>query len=106
MTVWVTIECPHCHNTEVTKYGKSPVGKKRYHCQTSDCHYRTFVLSQTYSGRTREVKRQIVEMTLNGSGVRDIARLLHISHTTVIQEIKKTCTAQASKSKPLAVAKT
>jgi hypothetical protein len=28
-------------------------------------------------------------MTLNGSGVRDIARVLHISSTTVIQELKK-----------------
>jgi len=52
--------------------------------------YRTFVLSQTYPGRTQQVKQQIVEMTLNGSGVRDIARVLHVSSTTVIQELKKT----------------
>jgi len=31
----------------------------------------------------------IVEMTLNGSGVRDIARVLQISPTTVIGELKK-----------------
>ncbi|MBV9386940.1 MAG: hypothetical protein JOZ78_10985 [Chroococcidiopsidaceae cyanobacterium CP_BM_ER_R8_30] len=37
------------------------------------------VLPQTYPGRTREVKQQIVEMTLDGSGVRDIARVLHVS---------------------------
>jgi hypothetical protein len=30
-----------------------------------------------------------VEVTLNGSGVRDIARVLHVSPTTVIQELKK-----------------
>jgi transposase-like protein len=36
-----------------------------------------------------EVKRQIVEMTLNGSGVREIARVLHVSPTTVIEELKK-----------------
>jgi DNA-binding NarL/FixJ family response regulator len=29
-------------------------------------------------------------MTLNGSGVRDIAWVLHVSPTTVIQELKKT----------------
>ncbi len=63
MTVWVAIESPHCHRTEVTKYGKSPVGKQRYRCQNADCPYRTFVLTQTYPGRTREVKQQIVEMT-------------------------------------------
>jgi len=64
------------------------------------------VLDQTYPGRTRQVKQQIVEMTLNGSGVRDIARVLHVSPTTVIQELKKTHTPQASESKTLAVAKT
>ena len=54
------------------------------------CPYRTFVLTQNYPGRTRQVKQQIVEMTLNGSGVRDIARVLHTSPTTVINEFKKT----------------
>lgn len=54
----------------------------------------------------RQVKQQIVEMTLNGSGVRDIARVLHVSFTTVIQELKKTRTPQASESEALAVAKT
>jgi len=35
------------------------------------------------------VKQQIVEMTLNGSGVRDIARVLHVSTSTVMRELKK-----------------
>jgi len=106
MTVWLAVECPHCHSTEVVKHGKSPVGKQRYRCQNSECPYRTFVLSQTYPGRTQQVKQQIVEMTLNGSGVRDIARVLHVSPTTVIQELKKTRTPQASESETLEVVKT
>ena len=111
MTVLVAIECPHCQSTKVTKYGKSPVGKQRYRCQNADCPYRTFVLSQfvlsqTYPGRTRQVKQQIVEMTLNGSGVRDIARVLHVSPTTVIQELKKTHSPQASEPKTSTAAKT
>jgi transposase-like protein len=40
------------------------------------------------------VKRQIVEMTLNGSGVRDIARVLQVGPNTVIKELKKTATAK------------
>jgi hypothetical protein len=36
-----------------------------------------------------EVKQQILEMTVNGRGIRDIARVLHIGPTTVIQELKK-----------------
>jgi DNA invertase Pin-like site-specific DNA recombinase len=43
----------------------------------------------SYPGRRREIKQQIVEMTLNGSGVRDIARVLYVSTATVIQELKK-----------------
>ena len=47
---------------------------------------RTFILNLSYPGRTASVKQQIVDMTLNGSGVRDIARVLHISTRTVIAE--------------------
>jgi insertion element IS1 protein InsB len=36
-----------------------------------------------------QIKEQIIEMSLNGSGIRDIARVLKISPTTVIEEIKK-----------------
>ncbi len=64
------------------------------------------VLTQTYPGRTKEVKQKIVEMTLNGSGVRDIARVLHISPTTVIQELKKTPSPPASESETFATPKT
>ncbi len=52
--------------------------------------YQTFSLNLAYPGRNREVKQQIVEMTLNGSGVRDIARVLQISTSTVMRELKKT----------------
>ena len=31
--------------------------------------YTTFILDYSYPGRLKEVKQQIVEMTLNGSGV-------------------------------------
>jgi transposase-like protein len=31
----------------------------------------------------------IVEMALNASGIRDTARVLHVSPTTVIKELKK-----------------
>ena len=106
MTVWLPVECPHCYSTEVVKHGKSALGKQRYRCQNCDCPYGTFVLKQTYPGRTRQVKQQIVEMTLNGSGVRDIARVLHVSPTTVIQELKKNCSPQTSQSEIIVMAKT
>jgi len=57
-------------------------GKQRYRCQNMIA-YRTFILNQTYPGRTRQVKQQIVEMTLNGSGVETLRFL--INDPTVIQ---------------------
>ena len=96
MTVWIPVHCIHCHSSEVVKHGKSAEGKQRYRCQNDDCPFTTFILDYSYPGRLKEVKQQIVEMTLNGSGVRDIARVLHISTDTVINELKKRPTAQTS----------
>ena len=92
MTVWLALPCPHCQNTNVKKHGTSCNGKRRYRCLNRDCPYATFSQSLDYPGRRREVKQQIVEMTLNGSGVRDISRVLKVSTATVIQELKKSLT--------------
>jgi transposase-like protein len=47
------------------------------------------VTTYTYQGSLPEGKRTIVDMSLNGSGIRDIARVLHVSLSTVIHELKK-----------------
>ena len=46
-------------------------------------------LDYSAKGRLPETKQQIVEMILNGSGIRDTERVLEISPTTVINELKK-----------------
>jgi transposase-like protein len=43
----------------------------------------------TYAGLLPEVKQQIVAMAMNASGIRDTARVLHVSPTTVLKELKK-----------------
>lgn len=83
------IHCPECDGIEVIKHGTCPGGKQRYFCQDSECPRRTFVLQYTYAGYSPEVKQQISDMAVNGSGIRDTARVLHISPTTVIEELKK-----------------
>ena len=98
MTVWLPVQCIHCHSTDVVKNGKSPLGKQRYRCQNEDCPYSTFVLEYSYPGRSKQVKQKIVEMSLNGSGVRDIARVLQVSTNTVMQELKKRASAKSSQS--------
>jgi transposase-like protein len=58
-------------------------------CQHSDCPRYSFVLDPTYQGHLPEIKEQIIDMALNGSGIRDTARVLKISPTTIIHELKK-----------------
>jgi len=53
------------------------------------CAGRTFLLKYAYPGQSPEVKRQIIDMAMNSSGIRDSARVLHVSPTTVIKELKK-----------------
>lgn len=98
MAVWLPVQCPHCHSDEVIKFGKSSVGKQRYRCQNAECPYTTFSLNLAHPGRTKQVKEQIVEMSLNGSGVRDIARVLGVGTSTVIRELKKRPSPAASES--------
>ena len=83
------VQCPHCQSRQVVKNGTASNGKARYRCQQHQTCGRTFIRTYTYPGRLPEVKQQIVEMTLNGSGVRDIARVLQVGPTTVIKELKK-----------------
>ena len=81
--------CPTCQSMDVVKYGKTPDGKQRFHCQNLACQRQTFLMDYTNRGFLQAVKTQIVEMALNGSGIRDTARVLNVSPTTVIETLKK-----------------
>ena len=83
------VECPYCQGQQVVKRGKAETGKQRYRCQNEECAHQSFLVNPTYKGRLPEIKQQIIEMSLNGSGVRDTARVLQISTATVIHELKK-----------------
>jgi insertion element IS1 protein InsB len=83
------IHCPTCNETQIVKHGKSASGKQRYKCCNLNCSRHSFILSYTYKGYLPSVKQQISDMAMNGSGIRDTARNLHISPTTVIEELKK-----------------
>jgi transposase-like protein len=83
------IQCPDCHSIDVVKHGRSAAGKQRYCCRNSDCPRRSFIIDFSYRGRLAEVKAQISDMAMNGSGIRDTARVLKVSPTTVIETLKK-----------------
>jgi transposase-like protein len=83
------IHCPTCQGTDVVKHGKTSDGKQRFRCQNATCMTVTFIRDYVYHGRLPAVKQQIIDMSLNASGIRDIARVLPISPTTVLHELKK-----------------
>jgi insertion element IS1 protein InsB len=87
--VSIPVPCPHCHSTEGIKAGKQANGTQRYQCQNARCARRIFLLHYQNRGRIPEIRRQVVDMALNGSGIRDTARVLRISPTTVIAVLKK-----------------
>ncbi|WP_250123259.1 IS1-like element transposase [Chroococcidiopsis sp. CCMEE 29] len=91
------IHCPYCQGADLVKNGKTGQGKQRFMCRGEFCQGRTFLLNYAYAGQSRQVKQQIVDMALNGSGIRDTARVLHVSTSTVIKELKKRISTATSK---------
>jgi transposase-like protein len=73
----------------VIQHGITAQGTQRYRCTHPSCPDQTFRVEYRHQGRVPEVKQHILEMTLNGRGIRDMARVLHISPTTVIEALKK-----------------
>jgi len=89
MIITHVLHCPYCQGTDIVRPGTTPEGKQRYRCRACPEHRRTFLLEYTYTGQSPDVKQQIVDMAMNASGIRDTARVLHVSPPTVIKELKK-----------------
>ncbi len=81
--------CIHCGNSDVIKHGCLKTGKQRFFCRNDACPHVTFIRDYTNLGCLTEIKNKVVDMALNGSGIRDTARVLDISPPTVIKELKK-----------------
>jgi len=60
-----------------TAVASNPVLVARFCCTTPS------------TGQSPDVKQQIVAMAMHASGIRDIARVLHVSTHTVMKELKK-----------------
>ena len=81
------VHCPYCQGTDIVRHGASAEGKQRYRCR--ECRLgrgRTFLLAYISISQSPEVKQQMVDMAMNASGIRDTARILHVSPTTMINE--------------------
>ena len=86
---FIAVRCPHCQSEQIVKRGKTARGTQRYLCQNTRCAKGSFLLDSCNRGCLPEVKQTIIDMSLNASGVRDRARVLHICPTTVLRELKK-----------------
>ena len=85
----IEVQCPACGSRAAVKYGRQANGAQRFRCNNLDCERRIFLLQYQNKGRLPEVKQQIVDMAVNGSGIRDTARVLGVSPTTVLTTLKK-----------------
>jgi transposase-like protein len=80
------IKCVVCGSENVVKNGTQKNGNRRLKCK--DCG-KTFQSEYAYNGAKPETKLMIIKMSLNGSGIRDISRVLEISPNTVLDVLKK-----------------
>ena len=86
---FIAVQCPHCHSEQIVKRGKTRRGIQRYLCQNTACTRESFLLDYSNRACVPEVKQHIIDMRLNASGIRDTARVLQISPTTVLSELRK-----------------
>ena len=82
----IKVVCVHCDTTDgVVKNGKAPSGIQRYLCRSCK---RSFQLEFVYNANKPGTHERIVDMAMNGSGVRDTGRVLGVSPTTGISHLK------------------
>ena len=86
--VLVPITCLPCGSIDVIRHGQTSNEKQRFLCRNEGCG-KTFIQGYSAKGRLPESKQRIVDMAINGSGIRDTARVLGVSTDTVINELKK-----------------
>jgi transposase-like protein len=80
------IKCIHCGSEKVVKNGKRKSGVQCLLCRKCK---KAFQQEYTSNGAKPETKEMIIKMSLNGSGIRDISRVLKVSQGTVIAVLKK-----------------
>lgn len=80
---------PDCDGIDVIKHGTTAAGKPRYRCQNLACSRISCIRAYSDQGDLPNVKRQMSDRAINGSGIRDTARVLGISPTTVFEALKK-----------------
>lgn len=76
--ILIQVSCPLCEGTKVKKNGKKANGNQNFYCHS--CR-KQFQLFYKYNPRN---KRLVRSMSLNGSGVRDIQRVLGLTIVSIL----------------------
>jgi len=84
--VYKAIKCVICDSEKIVKNGTQSNGVQRLLCR--ECG-KSFQIEYANNGAKIETKFIIIKMSVNGSGIRDIARVLEISPNTVLDVLKK-----------------
>ena len=86
MTCYQEVLCPHCQSNNVIKIGRTKHDIQRYLrmriVPTPVSSWRTDIMPP-------HIQRQMVDMAINGSGIRDTARVLSVHKGTVMSTLKK-----------------
>lgn len=80
------MQCPECGSTHIRKNG-SRKGKQRYICV--ECQRQFLSVYEPPKGYSDGIKRECIDLYLNGMGLRAIERVKHVHHTTIIYWVKQ-----------------
>lgn len=89
MPCYQEILCPHCQRNDVIKIGRTKHDIQRYRCKNDVCSVTSFQLDYQYKAYHPHIQKKMIDMAINGSGIRDTARVLGINKNTVISALKK-----------------
>ena len=87
--VLIAVKCPVCGGEDISNNVKSRQGVQRYLCNAKECRCKSFMLEYKNNGCKPGIEKQIIDMTSNASGIRDISRNLKISTDKVMSTLKK-----------------
>jgi len=78
MTCYQKIICPNYGSDKIMKSGWNALGTLALplpkYSQNINCITKTFMLKYRYRAYEQGIKEQVVEMAINGSGIRDTAK--------------------------------
>jgi transposase-like protein len=72
----IQVNCPYCKGTNVKKNGHKKNGNQNFLCHPCK---KQFQFVYTYKGANPRNKQLVRSMTMNGSGIQDIQRVLGLS---------------------------